>query len=395
MANAGPRYRQLEQIGSGTYGDVFRAIDTRTGAMVAIKRVRSAGADNGFSSTSLREVALLNALHHPNLVHLHETVLVMPDVDIASSPTAAPGRGDESGGAAGERSEPHLVLVLEYLDTDLKRALDAREARNERWAMPTIKSLLWQLLSGVEYLHSERVLHRDLKPQNLLLGADGELKVADLGLARFVGLPVRALEKCVVTIWYRAPELLLGAPLYGFAIDMWAVGCIFAEMVTGRALFAGAPATAASSDADPAAEMAGLRKQMREVACTLGAPRPADWPELTSLPRYAAADWLPSADERRGRALAELVPIDPLGLDLLARMLTYNPAQRISAHAALAHPFLRGSRPTSVPPLASPASVPPTWLPRPGAVSGPAERAALDPPRVADAMMDARAPIDS
>jgi cyclin-dependent kinase len=123
-------------------------------------------------------------------------------------------------------TEKKLTLVFEYLDTDLKKFMD----QNNELSLSTLKSLLSQLLQGIDFCHSHRVLHRDLKPQNLLINKKMELKLADFGLARAVGIPVRGYSHEVVTLWYRAPDVLLGSKSYFSTIDMWSIGCIMAEM---------------------------------------------------------------------------------------------------------------------------------------------------------------------
>ena len=131
-----------------------------------------------------------------------------------------------------------MYLVFEYLEMDLKRKLDILGPGN-LLPQKTIKSYMHQLVSGIAACHKCRIIHRDLKPQNILLGPNEDLKIADFGLARAFGIPIRPYTKEVVTLWYRAPELLLGANEYSTPIDMWSAGCIFAEIVTKRALFDG------------------------------------------------------------------------------------------------------------------------------------------------------------
>lgn len=133
-------------------------------------------------------------------------------------------------------TERKLTLVFEYLDQDLKKYLDVCEGGLET---PKVKSFLYQLLKGVAYCHFHRVLHRDLKPQNLLINREGDLKLADFGLARAFGIPVRSYTHEVVTLWYRSPDVLLGSRKYSTPVDIWSIGCIFAEMVTGKPLFTG------------------------------------------------------------------------------------------------------------------------------------------------------------
>ena len=148
-------------------------------------------------STAIREISLLKELSHPNVVQLRDVIY----------------------------ADNRLYLVFEYLDQDLKKYLDVCEGGLE----PAIlRSFLYQLLHGVAFCHDHRVLHRDLKPQNLLINREGELKLADFGLARAFGIPVRSYTHEVVTLWYRAPDVLMGSRKYSTPVDIWSIGCIFA-----------------------------------------------------------------------------------------------------------------------------------------------------------------------
>merc|ERR1712007_219924 len=150
-------------------------------------------------------------------------------------------------------------------DQDLKKLLDMC---NGGLDVATTKSFLYQLLRGVAYCHQHRVLHRDLKPQNLLINREGSLKLADFGLARAFGIPVRSYTHEVVTLWYRAPDVLMGSRKYSTPLDIWSVGCIFREMVTGRPLFPG------STDSD----------QLQKIFKVLGTPNETTWHRITELP---------------------------------------------------------------------------------------------------------------
>ena len=158
----------------------------------------------GIPSTAIREISLLKQLQHPNIVKLFDVI----------------------------HTERKLTLVFEYLDQDLKKYIDSLNDSNNL-DISIIKSFLYQLLLGINFCHQNRVLHRDLKPQNLLINLNGELKLADFGLARAFGIPVRNYTHEVVTLWYRSPDVLLGSRKYSTQVDMWSVGCIFAEMLNG------------------------------------------------------------------------------------------------------------------------------------------------------------------
>jgi len=197
------RYQKMEKVGEGTYGVVYKAKDRVTGEIIALKKIRLEAEDEGIPSTAIREISLLKELQHPNIVRLYDVV----------------------------HTERKLTLVFEFLDQDLKKYLDVCDSG---LGYPIMKSFLFQLLTGVAYCHHHRVLHRDLKPPNLLINREGQLKLADFGLARAFGIPVRSYTHEVVTLWYRAPDVLLGSRKYSTPVDIWSVGCIFAEMANGR-----------------------------------------------------------------------------------------------------------------------------------------------------------------
>ncbi|GKY93737.1 cyclin-dependent kinase 5 [Mayamaea pseudoterrestris] len=284
------RYQKMEKIGEGTYGVVYKSKDRVTGEIVALKKIRLEAEDEGIPSTAIREISLLKELQHPNIVRLYDVV----------------------------HTERKLTLVFEFLDQDLKKYLDICDAGLD---MPILKSFLYQLLTGVAYCHHHRVLHRDLKPPNLLINREGQLKLADFGLARAFGIPVRSYTHEVVTLWYRAPDVLMGSRKYSTPVDIWSVGCIYAEMANGRPLFAG------TSESD----------QLDRIFRLLGTPTLADYPGIVDLPDYSP-DMPPYPKPKGG--FASLVPsLDESGIDLLSRMLQYDPARRITAQQALEHSF--------------------------------------------------------
>lgn len=292
------KYRKIEKLGEGTYGVVYKAQNKQTGEIVALKRIRLDNDDEGIPCTAVREISLLKELHHPNIVRL---------LDIL-------------------HSEKKLTLVFEYLETDLKKWLDGRGGPADQDDMPTIKSYLYQLLQGVAHCHSKMVLHRDLKPQNLLLQSRrGELKIADFGLARAFGAPVRAYSHEVVTLWYRAPDVLLGSRFYSTSIDMWSVGCIFAEMLLGRPLFPGD---------NPKGQLARIQR-------LLGTPSLEEWPCLVEFEEWRDLNQrsVVFPGHKRQDLQAMFPQLDQHGMDLLTRLLRYDPDARISASDALQHVF--------------------------------------------------------
>jgi len=288
--NALSRYEIKGKLGEGTYGEVYQALDIQTGRTIALKKMRLLEADDeGVPATALREVSLLKELSNcSNIVSLLDVI----------------------------HSNSTLYLVFEFLDQDLKRYV---EQCSGPLPMGLVKAYLYQILRGIAYCHSRRVLHRDLKLANLLIDRNGALKLADFGLGRAFGIPVGVYTHEVVTLWYRAPEILLGQKRYSTPVDMWSVGCIFAELVTKRPLFAG------DCEID----------QLFRIFRTLGTPSEEIWPGVTMLP-----DFKPTFPQCKPQPLSSVITqLDPLGLDLLSKMLRYAPGERISAKEAMKHPF--------------------------------------------------------
>nr|CAG4649428.1 EOG090X081V [Scapholeberis mucronata] len=283
------KYDKLEKIGEGTYGTVFKAKNRDNQEIVALKRVRLDDDDEGVPSSALREICLLKELKHHNIVRLHDVL----------------------------HSDKKLTLVFEHCDQDLKKYFDSLNGEIDS---DQVQSLMYQLLRGLAFCHSKNVLHRDLKPQNLLINKNGELKLADFGLARAFGIPVRCYSAEVVTLWYRPPDVLFGAKLYTTSIDMWSAGCIFAELANaGRPLFPG-------SDVDD---------QLKRIFKLLGTPSEESWPGLTQLPEYK-----PFPVYQASSSFAQVVPKMTLkGKDLLQKLLLCNPVLRVSAEEAMNHPY--------------------------------------------------------
>jgi len=286
----GERYQKIEKVGEGTYGVVYRAKDRVTNRIVALKKIKLDHEDEGVPSTAIREISILKELSHPNVVALLNVF----------------------------HNEKTLDLVFEFLDKDLKRYMEAVQGPLKPML---IKSYMHQLISSIAFCHARRVFHRDLKPQNLLIDKQGHLKLADFGLARAFGLPVRAFTHEVVTMWYRAPEILLGGKEYSLGVDMWSIGCIFAEMVTKKPLLPG------DSEID----------QLYQIFRVLGTPDETTWPGVSAYPDYKA-----TFPRWKAQPLSNFVKgLEPAGVDLLQKLLIYEPSQRISALQALKHEYFR------------------------------------------------------
>ncbi|CAK40628.1 cyclin-dependent kinase 1 [Aspergillus awamori] len=304
-------YQKIEKIGEGTYGVVYKARElTHPNRIVALKKIRLEAEDEGVPSTAIREISLLKEMSDPNIVRLLNIV----------------------------HADGHkLYLVFEFLDLDLKKYMEALPvseggrgkalpegsalSKNMGLGDAMVKKFMAQLVEGIRYCHSHRILHRDLKPQNLLIDRDGNLKLADFGLARAFGVPLRTYTHEVVTLWYRSPEILLGGRQYSTGVDMWSAGAIFAEMCTRKPLFPG------DSEID----------EIFKIFRLLGTPDEAIWPGVTSFP-----DFKPTFPKWKRDETRALVPdLEEDGLDLLDALLEYDPARRISAKQACMHPYFR------------------------------------------------------
>ncbi|KAL2369006.1 negative regulator of the PHO system [Blastomyces gilchristii] len=284
-------FQQLEKLGEGTYATVFKGRNRQTGELVALKEIHL-DSEEGTPSTAIREISLMKELKHENIVSLYDVI----------------------------HTENKLMLVFEFMDKDLKRYMDSRGDRGQLDYV-TIKSFMQQLLRGIAFCHENRVLHRDLKPQNLLINTKGQLKLGDFGLARAFGIPVNTFSNEVVTLWYRAPDVLLGSRTYNTSIDIWSAGCIMAEMYTGRPLFPG------TTNED----------QLQKIFRLMGTPSERSWPGISQFPEYK-----PNFQVFATQDLRLILPqIDQLGLDLLNRMLQLRPEMRISAADALRHPWFQ------------------------------------------------------
>ncbi|XP_026467977.1 cyclin-dependent kinase 1 [Ctenocephalides felis] len=291
---------KIEKIGEGTYGVVYKGRNKITGKIVAMKKIRLESEDEGIPSTAIREISLLKELQHPNIVALEDVLM----------------------------EEARLYLIFEFLSMDLKKYMD-QLGQGKLLSPELVKSYLYQITQAILYCHQRRILHRDLKPQNLLIDKNGVIKVADFGLGRAIGIPVRVYTHEVVTLWYRAPEVLLGSTRYSCPVDMWSIGCIFAEMATKKPLFQG------DSEID----------QLFRIFRVLKTPTEEIWPGVTSLPDYKAT--FPNWTTNNLRT--QVKNLDDSGLDLLEKMLVYDPIYRISAKTALDHPYFEGLDETTLP----------------------------------------------
>jgi cyclin-dependent kinase len=292
MKSNANKYTKTSKVGEGTYGVVYRAKDQKGQEIYALKKIRLQAEEEGIPSTAIREISLLKELNHKNIVKLY---------DVLHTPKK-------------------LTLVFEYVEQDLKKVIDASNGNGLE--IKTVKSYLYQLLKGIEYIHKHKVLHRDLKPQNLLVSKEGIIKIADFGLARGYGIPVKNYTHEVVTLWYRPPDVLLGNKTYGTTVDIWSIGCIFAEMVTGKPLFMG------KSESD----------QLKKIFKIRGTPTDNYASSLRDLPQWGVNENVFEVNPEEN--IKNFVQnLDAEGIDLLLKCIQLEPEKRISAEEALKHPF--------------------------------------------------------
>jgi len=273
---------------------VYKAFDLKTNSYVALKKILVHGDEEGVPATSIREIALLKEVSkHRNIVKLTDVI-----------------------------NENHkLYLAFEFLDKDLKGFMNCCQGMIPK---DLVRSYTYQLLLGISFCHIHRVMHRDLKPQNLLIDKNGLLKIADFGLARAFSIPLPIYTHEVVTLWYRAPEVLLGAKKYSTPIDMWSIGCIFAELITKKPIFPG------DSEID----------QLYKIFQLLGTPNNDVWSGVSDLPEYKPSfpKWKPKPLDTVVNCEGQVL-VEKDAVDLLKQLLIYEPSKRCSARKALDHAY--------------------------------------------------------
>lgn len=278
-------------LGEGAFGKVYKGRHTRTGKLVALKKMTLDTEEEGVPTAAVREIGLLKELSHPNIVELLDVFCTLSK----------------------------LTLVFELVGEDLKKYM---KSVNFSLSPTVVKNLSFQLCCGVCYCHASRILHRDIKPQNLLIDSKLHLKIADFGLARFYTVPAENYTHEVITVWYRAIEILLGSPNYGAPVDMWSVSCVMCEMATGSPFFAG------DSEIDT----------IFLIFQKLGTPTVEECPQLLEMP-----DFKPSFPKWRRRPWTQIrnmaAQVGTSGINFAEEALAYNASKRLTAHQAVKHAY--------------------------------------------------------
>ncbi|XP_076441182.1 cyclin-dependent kinase 14-like isoform X2 [Babylonia areolata] len=284
-------YHKLEQLGEGSYATVYKGFSSLTNQIIALKEIRLQE-EEGAPFTAIREASLLKGLRHANIVTLHDII----------------------------HTKETLTFVFEYVHTDLSQYLEKYPGGLNAF---NVKLFLYQLLRGLGYCHERRILHRDIKPQNLLISEMGELKLADFGLARAKSIPSHTYSHEVVTLWYRPPDILLGSTQYSTSLDMWGVGCIFTEMISGQATFPG---------------MKDAYDQLDKIFKILGTPNEQTWEGVTRFPHFNTNKFGLYQKQPLYCCVPKLSFV-PHAAELAARFLEMEPTRRISAVVARQHEY--------------------------------------------------------
>ena len=306
------KYDILQKLGKGAYGIVWRAQSKQTKEVVALKKIFDAFQNATDAQRTFREIHLLREMSsHEHIIRLHSVLKADNDRDI--------------------------YLIFEYMETDLHAAIRANILQEIHK-----QYILWQSLKALKYMHSAELLHRDMKPSNLLLNSDCLMKVADFGLARSLRAspatgamldstdPPQPLTDYVATRWYRAPEILLGSSRYTFGVDMWSVGCILGEMILGKPVF---PGSSTMNQLEKVMELVGKPDAVAIAKVSQYAPSLCE--QVQGMPSAASDE---DARERWRRKLPADTSDD--AIDLMMQLLRFNPDDRLTAEQALEHRYV-------------------------------------------------------
>ena len=294
----GKEYQAVERLGKGTYGTVYKARKKSDNKFYAIKKIKNELDNEGIPSTALREIAILKKMKNPNVVNVEGIAF----------------------------NNHNIELCLEYCKYDLKKLIDEKKHDSSFYNVKFVKNMMYQLLKGVEHLHSHKILHRDLKPQNILVDDNGWiLKLADFGLSRVYSIPIRPYTKEVLTLWYRAPEMMLGINNYAIGLDIWSIGCIFVELYLGK------PFVMGDSEIDQLFKLFQIYGTFNELTL----------PGYKNFP-YFDQDfpfWKGIGLKNYLKQRSHIIPIDDTAFNLMEKMLAIDPCKRITCKEALNHPY--------------------------------------------------------
>ena len=294
----GIQFQAVERLGKGTYGTVYKARKKGCDKFFAIKKIKNELDNEGIPSTALREIAILKKMKNPNVVNVEGIAF----------------------------NKKHIELCLEYCKYDLKKLIDSKKHDSSFYNVKFVKNMMYQLLKGVEHLHSHKILHRDLKPQNILVDDNGWiLKLADFGLSRVYSIPIRPYTKEVLTLWYRAPEMMLGINNYAIGLDIWSIGCIFVELYLGK------PFVMGDSEIDQLFKLFQIYGTFNELTL----------PGYKNFP-YFDQDfpfWKGIGLKNYLKQRSHIIPIDDIAFNLMEKMLAIDPCKRITCKEALNHPY--------------------------------------------------------
>ncbi len=310
-------YKKVDQVGEGSFGKVYKAelldeSSPNNHKIYALKKILMDNEKEGFPITALREIMILKRLNHKNILSLLEIVTKK------------------------EKNKTGIVyLVFEYMEHDISGLSNMKI----NFPIECIKCIMYQILEGLQYLHKNNILHRDIKTANILLNNKGEVKIGDFGLARIINPNLKKrITNRVVTLWYRAPELLFGENIYGSAIDVWSVGCVFSELITGVPLFKG------WRESD----------QIEKICEIIGTPDESNWPGVSKLEFYSKLCPKKKYDFSLRKIYDDNDKVDDVCFDLLKKMLYLDPKQRIKVDDALQHEFFT----THLPMMCKPEELP-------------------------------------